>query len=317
VGVGSGTDAIALTLRAAGIGAGDEVVLPAYTATATWTAVASTGATPVGADVDPDSGLIDPDSASSSVGPRTAALIAVHLFGRLAPLAALRALADRHGLLLVEDCAHAHGATEDGLRAAELGDAAAYSFYPTKLLGALGDAGAVLTRDAGLARSVRLLRSNGQGWPPGDAPRVGVNSRIDELQAAVLRARLPGLDRRRERLRQLAARYRAAMKSDPGLGMPPLPSSADEPAWHQFVVTHPERERLREELARRGVGTAVHYDPLPPGLSAFGSDQGFPIATALSRRVLSLPFDPWLTDEQAAEVCDAVAEASSSISSRS
>ena len=282
---------------------------------ATWTAVASTGATPVGAEVDARTGLIDPDAVRAALGPRTAAVVPVHLFGRLAPMKPLRALADTASLLIVEDAAHAHGAEEDGLRAGELGDATAFSFYPTKLLGAMGDAGALTTADAGIAARARLLRSYGQGWPPGDAAAAGLSSRLDELQAAVLRVRLGGLDAALTRLRDLASRYRGDLEGTTGLGLPE--PGGDEPAWHQFTVTHAERDALRAELAARGIGTAVHYAPLPPQLSAFTDAGSFERAERLSATILSLPFDAWLTDAQADEVCSAVARSVSGIAERS
>ena len=316
VGVASGTDAIAIALRASGIGAGAEVIVPAYTAAATWTAVASTGAVPVGVDVDAASGLIDADAARAAVGPRTAAVIAVHLFGRLAPMRALRQVADEAGLLLIEDAAHAHGAREGDVRVGTLGDVAAFSFYPTKLLGALGDAGAITTGDPALAARARLLRSYGQGSPPGDAAVSGLSSRLDELQAAVLRVRLRGLDAALARLRALAGRYRELLAGAPGLQLP-TPPDAGEPAWHQFTATHPQRDRLRSELAARGVGTAVHYAPLPSQLSAFGAAGEFPRAEDLSRRIVSLPFDAWLSDEQAYEICSSAVTSASGIAARS
>ena len=312
VGVGSGTDALALILRAAGVGAGDEVIVPAYTAPATWMAVALTGARPVGADVDPRTGLIDPSAASAAIGARVAALIGVHLFGRLAPMDALRELADRHGLLLVEDAAHAHGANEGATRVGTIGDAAAFSFYPTKLLGALGDAGAVITDDPQLASAIRQLRSYGQGWPAGDAARAGPSSRLDELQAAVLREQLAALDHTLERVRSLGRRYRAGLQAAPGIGLPQPPPNQREPAWHQFVITHPQRDAMRAAIAELGIGSAVHYQTLPPQLTAFDCADSFPSAIELSGHALSLPFDPWLTDAQADQVCAAVSSASSS-----
>jgi dTDP-3-amino-3,4,6-trideoxy-alpha-D-glucose transaminase len=313
VGVGSGTDALALILRAAGIGPGDEVVVPAYTASATWMAVALCGARPVGADVDPRSGLIDLAAARAAIGSRTAALIGVHLFGRLAPMAGLRDLADGHGLLLVEDAAQAPGAREGELEAGRAADAAAFSFYPTKPLGALGEAGAIVTDDEQLAASVRRLRCYGQGWPLGDASQIGPNSRLDELQAAVLRARLALLPSALARLRSLASRYRAVLERASCLGLPERPDGQEqEPAWHQFVVRHPRRDAVRAEMASRGVGTSVHYEPIPPELTVFGRGGEFPAAAELSRAAISLPFDAWLTDAQADEVCTVASSASSS-----
>ena len=312
VGVGSGTAALTLILRGAGVGEGDEVVVPAYTAPATWMAVALSGARPVGADVDASTGLVDPRAVSAAICSRTAALVGVHLFGRLAPMAGLRELADRHGLLLVEDAAHAHGASEGAVRVGAIGDATAFSFYPTKLLGALGDAGAVTTDDEHLALMVRQLRCYGQGWPLSDAVAIGPNSRLDELQAAVLRGRLAELWSRLQRLRVLGRRYRDALQSSPELGLPRPPGDHQEPAWHQFVVTHRCRDRLRTEMARRGVGTAVHYHPIPPRLTAFEGSGSFAAAEELSRLALSLPFDPWLTDAQADIICEVASSASSS-----
>jgi dTDP-3-amino-3,4,6-trideoxy-alpha-D-glucose transaminase len=307
VGVGSGTDALALILRAAGVGGGDEVIVPAYTAAATWMAVAMVGALPVGADVDPVSGLIDPPAAEAAVGPRSAAIIAVHLFGRIAPADPLIDLARRHGLLLIEDAAHAAGVREGAALAGSLADAAAFSFYPTKTLGGLGDGGAVLTGKGDLADAVRRLRSYGWSEWQGQAPDPGVNSRLDEIQAAVLRERLAELPRAHERLRWLAAAYRERLAGCPGLGLPPPAAGKEEPPWHQFVLRHEHRDRLRAALADHGVGTAVHYDPIPPALDAFGADHAqFPHASRLAARAVSLPFDPWLTDAQAAVVCEAV-----------
>jgi dTDP-3-amino-3,4,6-trideoxy-alpha-D-glucose transaminase len=293
------------------------VIAPAYTAAATWTAVASTGAAPVGADIDERTGLVDPSAVQAALGPNTAAVIAVHLFGRLAPMPELRGLADRASLLLIEDAAHAHGAREGELRPGALSDAAAFSFYPTKLLGALGDAGAITTGDPQLAARARLLRSYGQGSPPGDAETAGLSSRLDEMQAAVLRVRLCGLDAALARLRALAARYRELLAGAPELALPERPAGGEEPAWHQFTVTHPRRDELRAALAARGIGTAVHYAPLPPQLAVFGAAGEFPRAEALSRQIVSLPFDAWLTDEQAYEVCSSVLTSASGIAERS
>jgi dTDP-4-amino-4,6-dideoxygalactose transaminase len=314
-GVANGTDAITLALMAAGIGPGDEVVVPAMTAPATWVAVARSGARPVGADVDAD-GLIDVAAASDSLGPRTAAVVAVHLFGRLAPIRELRALTDPRGLFLLEDGAHTHGAREGSMAAGSLGDAATFSFYPTKVLGALGDAGAVVSSEPGLIESVRRLRSYGQGVPAGEMPVVGLCSRMDELQAAVLRSGLARLEQTLARLRELGERYLSALERV-GLDLPRPFSGGPSTAWHQFVVAHDRREELRAELRRRGIGTAVHYDPAPPQLAALGGEGAFPVASMRAARSISLPFDWWLSDEQALTVCQEVAAASRSIASRS
>ncbi len=315
VGVGSCTDALALILRASGIGAGDEVIVPAYTATATWMAVAMSGATPVGADTEKDTGLIDAAAVAAAVGPRTAAIIAVHLFGRLAPMRALRALAGERGLLLIEDAAHAPAVEEPEGRAGALGDAAAFSFYPTKPLGGLGDAGAVSTDDDELAAAVRRLRSYGWSDWQGQADGTGVNSRLDEIQAAVLRVRLAELAGAQERLRTMARRLRRELRDCPGLRLPPpLPDGGETP-WHQFVVRHRRRDALRDLLDETGIGTMVHYEPLPPQLRSFAlqgalhADEAFPNATEDAASALSLPFDPWLSDDQAMAVCEGVVSA--------
>lgn len=314
VGVGSGTDAIALSLRAAGIGTGDEVVVPAYTAAATWMAVVLAGATPVGADVEAATGLLCPRAAEAAIGPRTRAVVAVHLFGRLAPMRELKDLAARHDLLLIEDAAHAAGVDEGLGPAGSLGDAAAFSFYPTKTLGGLGDGGAMVTDDRALADAVRRLRSYGWSRWQGDAELPGVNSRLDEIQAAVLRERLRELPQAHETLRGLASLYRTRLEPlSPALSLVPAAESG-EPPWHQFVLISPRREQLRAGLAARGIGTAVHYDPIPPQLSAFAAPgERFPSAQTLAQTAVSLPFDPWLTDAQAGAVCSALAEAMGSI----
>jgi dTDP-3-amino-3,4,6-trideoxy-alpha-D-glucose transaminase len=311
VGVGSGTAALALLLRAAGIGRGDEVVVPAYTAAATWMAVALTGARPIGADVDPDTGAIDPQAAAAAVSSRTAGVIGVHLFGRLAPIALLRALTDRHGLLLIEDAAHAPGVDEGHGPAGSLADAAAFSFYPTKTLGALGDGGAVATDSEEIARSVRRLRSYGWSEWQGQAATVGGNSRLDEIQAAVLRGRLAQLPNDHTRLRALAECYRRGLEGLGTIAVPALTPSGEAP-WHQFVIGHEDRDGLREHLAARGIGTAIHYQPLPPALEAFAAGEHFAAAERLAGRALSLPFDPWVSRGQAEIVCAAVAARSGS-----
>ncbi len=312
IGVGNGTDALALILRAAGIGPGDEVVVPAQTAPATWIAVTAVGAEPVGADVDPVSGLIDVAAVQAAVGQRTRAVIAVHLFGRVADVGALRVVCGEHGLLLIEDAAHAAGVDEGQGPAGSLADAAAFSFYPTKTLGGIGDGGAVVTGDAGLADAVRRLRSYGWSEWQEQIETPGVNSRLDELQAAVLRARLAELPAVHARLRELGTRYRESLGGLSGVVVPPLPASGEEPPWHQFVLRCSRREELRRVLDERGIGTAVHYEPIPPDLRAFGCGDAFPVARELAARSLSLPFDSWLTDAQVSEVCEAVLQASGS-----
>jgi dTDP-3-amino-3,4,6-trideoxy-alpha-D-glucose transaminase len=312
IGVGNGTDALALILRATGVGPGDEVIVPAYTAPATWMAVAMLGAEPVGVDVDPDAALIDPDAAAEAIGTRTRAVIAVHLFGRLAPIGAIRERVATRDVLLIEDAAHVPAVDEGHGSAGSLADAAAFSFYPTKTLGGLGDGGAVTTDHDALAEEVRRLRSYGWSEWKGQVERPGVNSRLDELQAAVLRARLSELPRAHVALRKLAATYRQHLRGARGITLPAKPPDADEPPWHQFVVRCQDRDALREALASSGIGTALYYDPLPPQLAAFGRAGSFETAERLARCALSLPLDPWLTEDQLYAVSDAVLEFSGS-----
>jgi dTDP-3-amino-3,4,6-trideoxy-alpha-D-glucose transaminase len=305
IGVASGFDAIQLLLRALGIGHGDEVIVPAYTAVPTWMAVALAGATPVGVDVD-STWNIDPAAVDAAMSPRTRAILAVHLFGQPASMAELAEIAGRNDVKLLEDAAQAHGARYRGKRVGGLAHAAAFSFYPTKNLGALGDGGAVTTDDDALAADIRRLRT--YGWRERDVSEVkGVNSRLDELQAAVLRVRLRHLDRWTTRRRQLADRLRAGLPA--GLGCPEVPAET-EPVWHLCVVATDEREAFRASLANEGVGTLVHYFPLPHLTPAFRGDGwregSLPNAERLAARAVSLPLYPQLTDEQCESVLAAV-----------
>jgi dTDP-4-amino-4,6-dideoxygalactose transaminase len=307
VGVASGFDAIQLLLRALGIGQGDEVIVPAYTAVPTWLAVTLVGATPIGVDVDPRTWNIDPAAADAAVSVRTSAILAVHLFGQPAAMDELAELADRHGVALLEDAAQAHGAQYRGKRVGALARAAAFSFYPTKNLGALGDGGAVTTDDDALAARVRQLRT--YGWKERDVSELkGVNSRLDELQAAVLRVRLRHLERWTAQRRRLADHYRANL---PAELQPPEVAAEAEPVWHLFVVASEQRDTLRDELAKEGIGTLVHYFPLPhltPAFRADGWRDGLlPRAERLAERAVSLPLYPQLTDQQRDAVLAALA----------
>jgi dTDP-3-amino-3,4,6-trideoxy-alpha-D-glucose transaminase len=303
VGVGNGTDALQLLLRADGVGPGHEVLVPAYTAVATWMAVSLVGATPVGVDVEAGTFCLDPGSLTD----RARAVIGVDLFGHPADWDAIAQFASRHGLLVYEDAAQAHGAFWRGRRAGSLARGAAFSFYPTKNLGALGDAGAVTTDDPALADHLRLLRM--YGWRRRDASEIkGLNSRLDELQAAVLRVKLARLDAWNERRREIASRYLAAL-ADTGLRLPTSVSGAEH-VWHQFVVTHGDRDVLRARLAEAGIQTLVHYDPLPHLTAAYRADgwsEGdLPVAERLSSEALSLPMSPHLTEGEVDEVIEAV-----------
>jgi dTDP-4-amino-4,6-dideoxygalactose transaminase len=309
VGVGNGLDALHLTLRAWGIGPGDEVIVPSNTFIATWLAATHAGAIPVPVEPDPTTHNLDPQRVRDAIGPRTRAVVAVHLYGRPAPMDALRDITRRHGLHLLEDAAQAHGASWRGQRCGSLADAAAFSFYPGKNLGALGDGGAVTTDDADLARRLRLLRSYGSEVKYVHA-LPGFNSRLDELQAAFLRERLRTLDADNARRTSVARRWIDALRGTPGLTLP-LPDDGDaRSSWHLFVVRHPLRDALAHALAQRGIATLVHY-PTPPHLQAAYADTAvacmrLPTAERLAREVLSLPISPVLSDEDTTRVADAV-----------
>ncbi|MBC7247090.1 MAG: DegT/DnrJ/EryC1/StrS family aminotransferase [Actinobacteria bacterium] len=305
VGVASGTDALLLSLRALGAGAGDEVIVPALTAPPTAVAVSLCGARPVFADVDPGTLTIDPASVEERLTPRTRFLIPVHLYGRMADMPGLRELASRRGLVVVEDCAQAHGASLEGRMAGSWGAAGCFSFYPTKNLGAYGDGGLVVTGDPSLARRLRMLRDYGRR-DRDTLQEVGLNSRLDELQAAFLRTKLRRLEEWNRRRRELARRYLEGLRDLP-LGLPPW-TGGDEHCFHLFVVLCREREGLREHLARAGVETAVHY-PLPLHLQPpfrEGSSRPCPAAERAAREVLSLPLYPYLTDDEQDAVIAAV-----------
>jgi dTDP-4-amino-4,6-dideoxygalactose transaminase len=304
IGVASGLDALTLILRAAGIGPGDEVLVPGHTFIATWLAVSAAGATPVGVDVDRSTWNLDPEKFEASLSPRTTAVIAVHLYGQTADMAAIRWQASRHGLLVVEDAAQAHGARYEGRRAGALGDAAGFSFYPTKNLGAVGDGGAITTDDDDLAARARQLRNYGSSGKYRHDQR-GVNSRLDEIQAAILSVKLAHLDRLNAERRRLAELYRDRLAGLRDLQLPTVAEFA-EAVWHLFVVAHPERDRLAAALLAAGVQTLIHY-PIPPHLSGAYRDGGcrtgaLGVSEALATRVLSLPMSPYHTTAQIEEV---------------
>lgn len=310
VGVANGLDALVLALRALGIGPGDEVIVPSNTYIATWLAVSSLGATPVPVEPDPRSFNIDPQRVQAAITPRTRALMPVHLYGQAADLGPLLAIAQQHGLSVVEDGAQAHGARYRGVPLGGHGHAVAWSFYPGKNLGALGDGGAVTTQDPALAERIRVLRNYGSRVKYHNEV-AGTNSRLDELQAALLRVKLPHLDADNNRRRQVAQRYLAGL-AGPGLVLPSVPSFTT-PVWHLFVVRHPQRDALAQRLAAAGVGTVIHY-PVPPHLQPAYAGLGLapgclPIAEALHREVLSLPMGPTQTAAQTDAVIAAVNEA--------
>jgi dTDP-4-amino-4,6-dideoxygalactose transaminase len=304
VGVGNGTDALALTLRALGIGPGDEVITSPLSAAFSALAIVMAGATPVFADIDPDRLTLDPDAAAAAITPRTAGLMPVHLYGQPADMAAFGPLAARHGLALIEDACQAHGATSDGRPVGTIGAAGAFSFYPTKNLGALGDGGAVMTNDPALAESLKRLRNGGQ-TDRYHHVEFGVNSRLDEMQAAILRARLALLPEWTTRRRALAARYRQALAGAPVALVPERDAGH---VYHLLVARSTDRARIQTALSARGVETLVHY-PVPiPRQQAFADLAGPPCATAdrICQEIFSLPLHPLLRDSDVDVVADAL-----------
>jgi dTDP-4-amino-4,6-dideoxygalactose transaminase len=302
-GTGNGTDALAIILRALGIGPGDEVITSPLSAAYTALAIVMAGATPVFADIDDERLTLDPEAAARSITPRTAALLPVHLYGQAADMPRFAALAAKHGLALIEDCCQAHLATCEGRPVGTFGAAGAFSFYPTKNLGALGDAGAAITGDAALASRMKRIRNGGQR-DRYQHTELGINSRLDEMQAAILRARLPWLRGRTDRRRVLASRYRRRLIDSPV--RVPLEMDAGH-VYHLFPVRTAERSSLQGHLRSAGIETLVHYPvpiPLQPAFAAAAS-AGWPAAEAAAHEVLSLPLHPALS---IAEV-DAVAAA--------
>jgi dTDP-4-amino-4,6-dideoxygalactose transaminase len=310
VGVANGTDAIALLLRAAGVEPGDEVIVPAMTAAFTGLAVLMAGGRPVFVDVDPGTLTIDAGACAAAVTPRTRAIVPVHLYGQAADLDAILAVAERHRLAVVEDCCQAHGATARGVPVGTRGVGGAFSFYPTKNLGALGDGGAIITGDATLAERVKRLRNGGQANRY-DHVEAGINSRLDELQAAVLRAKLPRLRSDIERRRALAGAYRRQLPAEAR----PIVERDPGHVYHLFPVRCAERDALQAHLQASGIDTLIHY-PVPlPAQAAFakatagqGSRRGCPVAAQAARELLSLPLHPRLRDADVDAAAGAVNE---------
>lgn len=307
IGVASGTDAIVLALKAAGIRDGDEVLAPALSAPPTAVAISLAGGVPVFVDIDPVSRCMDPGRVEESVTPRTRFLLVVHLYGRMADMPGLAAAADRHGLVLVEDCAQAHGASLGGRAAGTWGRAGCYSFYPTKNLGAYGDGGMVVTGDEEMARRVRGLRDYGREGRD-RLGEIGLNSRLDELQASLLRVKLRRLEEWNRRRRLLASRYLEELADTP-LTLPAWDGDGDH-CFHLFVVECGDREPLRGRLRKKGIETAVHY-PVPlhfqkPYLVDGKPASRCPVAERLADRALSLPLYPHLTDTEQQAVISAL-----------
>lgn len=308
VGLANGLDALTLALRALEIGPGDEVIVPSNTYIATWLAVSAVGATPVPVEPDPATHNIDPARIEAAITPRTRALLPVHLYGQPADLDPILDIARRHGLRVIEDAAQAHGATYKGRRIGAHGDIVCWSFYPGKNLGALGDAGAITTNDEGLAARVAMLRNYGSRQKYVNEQQ-GVNSRLDPVQAAILRVKLEVLDDWTARRRAIAEIYTQGL-AGAGLSLPQVPDWAD-PAWHLYVVRSPDRDELQARLAAAGIGTLIHY-PIPPHMQAAYAGLGLapatlPLAHDLAQEVVSLPMGPHLTSEQAARIVDVLA----------
>ncbi|MFL5948202.1 MAG: DegT/DnrJ/EryC1/StrS family aminotransferase [Gaiellaceae bacterium] len=310
VGVGSGLDALRLGLLAAGLEKGDGVIVPANTFIATFEAVTQAGGVPVVADVTEADYNLDPAAVEAAVTERTRLLLPVHLYGQMADMTALAATAARHGLTIIEDACQAHGARRDGLRSGTTGVAGAFSFYPAKNLGAMGDAGALVTNDPDLASRVRMLREHGQRAKYAH-DYEGYTARLDTIQGLVLLRKLPHLDRWNEERRALALLYSDALAGVGDLVLPPI-AEESEPVWHLYVVRTEDPQQLSDYLASRGIGTGRHY-PQPPHLSPAYASLGyrtgsFPVAEALAQEVVSLPLFPGMGECSVAAVVDAVGD---------
>ena len=302
VAVNSGTDALYLSLLAAGIGPGDEVIVPVNTALPTAMAVAMSGARPIFVDCN-ESFLIDIRAAAAAITERTKAIIPVHLYGQACDLDRLRELADSHGFILIEDCAQAAGAHWRGKKVGSVGDLSAYSFYPTKTLGAYGDGGMILTNSEEHSKKLQALRFYGE------ADRVhskmfGVNSRLDEMQAAILNVKLKHLDRMNERRREIAKRYGELLAG--AACTLPFISDTSEHVYHLFVIRSEDRDGLRARLLERGIETLIHYPVLLHRQPFFRTDATFPNAETYATQILSLPLHPYLTDTEVGYVAEAV-----------
>ena len=294
IGVGNGLEALHLILRAYGIGAGDEVIVPANTYIATWLAVSYTGATPV--PVEPDIRVynLDPHRVEEAITPRTRAILPVHLYGQATDMEPIMQIAQKYQLKVIEDAAQAQGTQYKQRMAGNLGDAAGFSFYPAKNLGAFGDAGAIVSNDEQLVKKVKLLRNYGSSVKYHNDVK-GYNSRLDPLQAAFLRVKLKHLDEWNRRRRQIASSYLESMVDVPGLILPYVPEWS-QPIWHQFVIRHSRRDAIQAALHQASIGTLIHY-PIPPHLSDAYVETGwkpgdFPITEEIAQTVLSIPMGP-------------------------
>ncbi|WP_343625554.1 DegT/DnrJ/EryC1/StrS family aminotransferase [Roseateles puraquae] len=307
VGLANGLDALHLGLLALGVGPGDEVIVPSNTYIATWLAVSQCGARPVPVECDPATYNLDPARIEAAITSRTKVLLPVHLYGQPADMDAIQAIAARRGLAVLDDCAQGHAARYKGRPVGSLATVSAWSFYPGKNLGAFGDGGGATTADAGVADRLRVLRNYGSRVKYHNEVK-GFNSRLDDIQAAVLLAKLGQLQAATDERRAIAARYLDAFAGLP-LVLPAV-APGNEPAWHLFVVRHEARDRLQKALAERGIGTMIHY-PVPPHLQPAYAELGLgpgdlPIAEAIHAEVLSLPLWPGMQEAQVDAVIDAV-----------
>lgn len=307
IGVGNGLEALKLILQAAEIGPGHQVIVPANTYIATWLAISSVGAVPVPVEPCEHTYNLDPLLVEKAINSKTRAIMPVHLYGQPADMDAVVDVARRYGLWVFEDSAQAHGALYKGRPAGSLGDAAGFSFYPGKNLGAFGDGGAVTTNNEVLASKVRLLRNYGSRVKYLNESK-GINSRLDELQAAFLKIKLRRLNQWNSRRSKVAAKYKAAL-ADTGLHLPHVPSWT-EPAWHLYVVRCDRREALQQRLQQAGIGTLIHY-PVPPHLQKCYRELGYtegsyPVSEVLAREILSLPVGPHLTEPEVESVIDVI-----------
>ena len=307
IGVGNGLEALHLLLRAFGIGPGDEVIVPSNTFIATWLAVTESGAIPIPVEPNIDTYNIDPTLIGNAITSRTRAIIPVHLYGQPADMDPISVLAAKHGLIVIEDAAQAQGARYKGRRAGSLGHAAATSFYPSKNLGALGDGGAVLTNDDAIAERVKQLRNYGSKIKY-QHDLAGYNSRLDEMQAAFLRAKLAVLDKWNARRREIAIQYSTRL-AGADIDLPLIPEYA-EPVWHLYVIRSKHRDALKAHLEQQGVSTVIHY-PIPPHQQACYQDfkgHNLPIGERLAGEVLSLPMFPIMEAEEAELVMEKISD---------
>ncbi|MDD2365370.1 MAG: DegT/DnrJ/EryC1/StrS family aminotransferase [Desulfuromonadaceae bacterium] len=308
IGVANGLDALHLIVRGYGIGSGDEVIVPSNTYIATWLAVTHASATPVAVEPDEQTYNIDPAKIEQAITPRTKAIMVVHLYGQPADMDPINAIARKHGLKVIEDCAQAHGAYYKGRRVGTLGDAAGFSFYPGKNLGAFGDGGAVITNDVQLSNQIKILRNYGSEIKYHNEI-LGFNSRLDELQAAFLRVKLKKLTEWNKMRATTAELYMKHLAAITEIALPFVPEWA-EPVWHLFVIRLHNRDMLQKKLTSVGIGNMIHY-PIPPHLQTAYSHLGFqngdfPISEAIHNSVLSLPMWPGIAEENIAAVCSTI-----------